>query len=81
MKRAPEWTPAEFDLLLQNPSLSDSALTKLLPKRSESAIQVVRSGVHEFHIKEDSTLLSKMMKTRLAREGMNLLCPICGEKI
>jgi len=81
MKQAPEWTPSEFDLLLQNSSLSDNALTKLLPKRSESAIQIVRSGIHEFHSKGDSTLLSKMMKTRLARGGMNLICSICGEKI
>ncbi len=81
MKKAPDWTNAEFDVLLQNSTLSDEALSTRLPRRTLDAIQVVRSGIHEFHQKGESALLSKMMKERLAMRGENLVCSICGEEI
>jgi hypothetical protein len=81
MNRAPDWTKEEFELLLQNSALSDESLTARLPRRTVGAIQAVRSGIHEFHQKGETSLLSKMMKKYLRTSGMVLACPICGEKI
>jgi hypothetical protein len=81
MNRAPDWTKEEFGILLQNNSLASEGFTALLPRRSSDAIQVVRSGMHEFHQKGDSTLLSKMMKETLTHAGIVLSCPICGGRI
>jgi hypothetical protein len=80
-KFASEWTQKEFDILLQNPTLSDFELGRLLSGRSKDAIQIVRSGIHEFHKKGDSTLLSIMMKKRLTQVGSTCICPICREPI
>jgi hypothetical protein len=80
-KFALEWTVKEFDILLQNPTLSDFELGRLLSGRSKDAIQIVRSGIHEYHKKGDSTLLSIMMKDRLAQVGANRMCPICKEPV
>ena len=81
MKRAPDWTPDEFEILLQNSSLSPKDLSPRLPGRTPDAIEVVRNGVHDFHTKGDSTLLSKMMKQCLSKPGSSLACPICGESL
>jgi hypothetical protein len=80
-KRAPIWTTNEFDLLLQNSSLSDSDLVEIIPSRSEGALQIVRSGIHEFHKKGDSPVLSNMMKKRLKQVGSTRICPVCKEPI
>jgi hypothetical protein len=81
MKRLPDWTKEEFGILLQNNSLLNEGFTTLLPSRTIDAIQIVRSGIHEFHKKGDSTLLSRMMKESLTKSGIVLSCPICGERI
>ena len=81
MKRLPEWTKEEFDILVKNNSLSDESLSTRLPHRTLDAMQIVRSGIHEFHQKGDSTLLSKMMKAHLTKLGSFFECPICGERI
>jgi hypothetical protein len=80
-KRAPVWTLNEFDLLLQNPSLSYFDIVKIIPGRSEDAIQIVRGGIHEIHKNGDSPVLSVMMKKRLAQVGSTRICPICKEPI
>ncbi len=81
MKQASEWTKEEFEILVRNISLSDEKLANQLPRRTLDAIQIVRNGIHEYHKKGDSTLLSKMMKDRITKSGKFLSCPICGERI
>lgn len=81
MKRAPDWTKEEFGILLQNNSLPSEGFFKLLPQRTADAITVVRSGIHEFHKKGESTLLSKMMKETLSKSSIALKCPLCGENL
>jgi hypothetical protein len=81
MTRAPDWKGDEFDTLLRNNSLSAERLSALLPRRSAGAIEAVRSGIHEFHRKDDSSLLSKMMKARLRAPGMAAECPVCRERV
>lgn len=76
MKREADWTKEEFEILLQNNSLPVESLSAQLPSRTIDAIKIVRNGIHEFHLKGDSSLLSKMMKERLT-----LICPVCGERI
>lgn len=81
MKRLPDWTTEEFDVLIKNNSLSAESLSPRLPRRTPDAIMVVRNGIHEFHQKGFSTLLSKMMKDRITTLGIDLTCPICGKNI
>jgi hypothetical protein len=81
MKQVPEWTNEEFELLVRNDSLSDEELSKSIPRRTIGAIQFVRSGIHEFHRKGDSPLLSKMIKNYLTKSVTVLVCPICGVRI
>ena len=81
MKRLPDWTEEEFDILIQNNSLSAESLSTRLPRRTIDAIQIVRNGVHEFHQKDDSYLLSEIMKEYLGGSEEVLSCPICGERI
>ena len=81
MKRLPDWTKKEFEILMENSSLSVESFSAQLPHRTPDAIQIVRNGIHEFHQKGDSSLLSKMMKDIIAKPEIDLVCPICGEKI
>lgn len=67
MKRAPAWTAQEFTTLLQNPTLSDAEIARLLPQRTEGAVGWVRSGIHSYHRGLDTSMLSKMMPARLER--------------
>jgi hypothetical protein len=78
MKRKPEWTTEEFETLLQNPSLTDERLHLKLPNRTPAAIQVVRGGIHAFHLGQNTSMLSKLMITRLRSGASRLICPICG---
>ena len=81
MKQAPEWTKEEFEILVKNNSLSTESISAQLPHRTSDAIQIVRNGIHEFHQKGESSFLSKMMKDTIAKPEIDLVCPICGEKI
>jgi len=81
MKQAPDWTKEEFELLIQNSTISDESLSIRLPRRTLGVIQAVRNGVHEFHQKGESTLLSEMMKDHLTKSEAVFVCPICGERI
>ena len=71
MKRAPDWTKEEFVLLAKSYSLSDEDLSKRLPNRTINAIGFVRSGIHEYHEKGDTTILSKMMKDYLNKTAIS----------
>ena len=81
MKRAPEWTPKEFEILLSSPELSADALQLKLPRRTSDAIQIVRSGIHAFHIGKDTSMLSMMMLRRLEGDTAGLVCPICDKPL
>lgn len=77
MKRAPEWTSDEFEILLKSPALSADDLQLRLPKRTQGAIQIVRSGIHAFHTGKNYSMLSKMMVRRLEGDTSGLVCSIC----
>ena len=77
MKRAPDWTQDEFEVLLHSPTLTDDALCLKLPNRTLSAIQIVRRGIHAFHTGQNISMLSKMMVQRLEKGTTDLICPIC----
>lgn len=81
MKRLPDWTKEEIEILVRNNSLSVESISARLPLRTPAAIQVIRNGIYEFHQKGDLSLLSKMMKDRIAKPEIDLVCPICGENI
>jgi sulfur relay (sulfurtransferase) DsrC/TusE family protein len=81
MKRAPNWTENESEILLQSPTISDANLHLKLPKRTVDAIQVVRQGIHAYHTGKNYSMLSKMMVNRLENEKSNLICPICEEPL
>lgn len=77
---APVWTNREFDIVLQNPTLSDGEVAGLLPQRTEGAVGWVRKGIHNYHRELDTSMLSKMMLRRL-EDGPSVVCPRCGETV
>ena len=77
MKRAPEWTPEEFEILLQSPTLPVENLKLKLPRRTTSAIQIVRNGIHAYHTGMDTSMLSFMMVNRLKLNTIGLICSVC----
>lgn len=81
LKRAPEWTSEEFEILLQSPALPADKLRLRLPNRTPDAIQIVRRGIHAFHTGKNASMLSKMMIHRLEGDTTNLVCPICEEPL
>lgn len=81
MKRAPYWTPDEFEILLRSPDLSADNLHLKLPNRTPDAIQIVRSGIHAFHTGKNTSMLSNMMIRRLEGDTSSLVCPICEEPL
>jgi len=78
MARAENWSKEEFEILLQNPQLTDEQLRSQLPRRSLGAIGVVRAFIHNFHKGGSISGVSKMMISRLEK-GL-WTCPICNEK-
>ena len=77
MAKAPDWTPEEFEILLRSPNEKDDSLYLQLPKRTPSAIQIVRGGVHAFHTGGKFSLLSLMMVRRLEKDTTGLICAVC----
>ena len=73
-----EWSPEEFEILLQNPQLSDEELSSQLPCRSPGAIGVVRAFIHNFHMGGNVSGLSRMMIRHLEQGSWN--CPLCPYK-
>ena len=80
MTRPTAWTAQEFDTLLQNPTLSDAGIARILPQRTDGAVSWVRAGIHSYHTGGDTSMLSRMMLRRLER-GPSLICPRCGVTI
>jgi hypothetical protein len=80
MYQAPDWTEAEFKVLITNHALSSAELGKKLPARSIRAIDFVRTGIQNFHQGKSAPELSQMMKTYLTKKKFSLICAKCGEK-
>lgn len=81
MTRAPRWTEEEFEKILEKVNLDPQELTQILPGRSAEAIKVVQNGIHSFHLGRDSSMLSEMMKNRLAESIRPVKCPVCGDDV
>ena len=77
MRRAPDWTPDEFEVLLGNPGVPAAQLALQLPQRTADAIDVVRQGIHAHHT-GGRLQLSRMMKQRLTLPRSPLTCSECG---
>lgn len=78
MAQAPQWTLHEFETLLTGGSMDISELAELLPGRSVGAIEVVQQGIHAYHLGQDISMLSEMMRDRLADSTRPSRCRICG---
>lgn len=81
MMRSPDWTKQEFEILLSNNLLKSDEFVAILPNRSKGAIDVVRQGLHEFHQKGESSLLSNFMKQHIVDSTHAIICPICSAKV
>ena len=76
-RRAPDWNEEEFKTLLDSPDLSDQEVARILGKRSIGAIEVVRAGIHSFHVGGNTSVLSRMMHDYLERRRIPITCPVC----
>lgn len=79
MVRAPDWRIEEFEIVLENSHLSSEELAQLLPQRTRGAVEIIRQGIHSFHLGRNVSMLSKMMLRRLEEKDQSLICPICGK--
>ncbi|GAI45957.1 unnamed protein product, partial [marine sediment metagenome] len=76
--QAPDWTESEFEVLVNSYGLPDEELAHRLPQRSMGAIEVVKEGIHAFHLGNDISMLSQMMRSYLDRRHGSVVCPKCG---
>jgi len=81
MKRAPNWSKEELEILLKENDLSAEQLSRKLLRRTPGAIGVVRAGIHYFHTTGKTSLLSKMMVKCLDKESPPAVCPVCRERL
>jgi hypothetical protein len=84
MHRAQAWSLAEFEIVLQNATLSSQKLEQLLSelngdsRRSYEAIEVVRQGIHSYHRSGNISMLSKLMVQRLEEtDRQPVTCAVC----
>jgi hypothetical protein len=77
MKRARDWTGEEFETLLRSPALSAEVLAVKIPGRTLGAIEVVRCGIHEYHV-GGTLALSRMMQKRLDERSCPVICSLCN---
>jgi hypothetical protein len=80
MTRAPDWSEAEFSLLLTHPELHAAEIAEVLPGRSADAVEIVRQGIHQFHLDRNCSMLSQTMRNALYGVADEVVCPICGKK-
>ena len=81
MARAPNWSPDEFETLLQHHELSDEEVAQMLPRRTVDAVTVVRNGIHAYHSGMNISMLSQMMQQWLADPNRRVHCPRCQIEI
>jgi hypothetical protein len=60
--------------------LSRQGLADNLPGRSQGAINVVREGVHSYHVGGNVSMFSQMMLNYLNHKRSTLECLKCGTK-
>jgi hypothetical protein len=72
------WSIEEFEILLDNPHLTNEELSIQLPRRSAGAINAVRSFIHSFHEGGNDSGLSEMMRGRLEERQGTITCPKCN---
>ena len=76
---SPVWMADEFQILLEAPDLAPEALAQRLPGRPPCSIAWVRYAIHEFHSRNDATLLSEGMRRELERRRGQLTCAECKQ--
>ena len=84
MTTQPQWTADEFAMLMASAELTAGELSGThLPQRSPGAIEVVRHGVHLYHLDHDThNILSRSMiaflgsRPRLA----STMCAVCLQR-
>lgn len=81
MGRAPRWTLHESETLLTSDGAYISELAGSLPGRPTDAIEVVKRSIHAYHLGQDSSMLSQMIRDRLADSTRPVDCPICGSVV
>lgn len=80
MAQEPNWPQSEFEILMNNPELSDEELHKKLPRRSLGAIRIVRVGIHRFHTGKSYDMLSRMMINKLKKKQHAIMCHECSKE-
>jgi len=78
--RAPNWTSAEFETLLEGHYLSIEELVTHLPRRSIGAVGAVRAFLHAFHMGQYSSGLSNIMLEIVGERRGQLICAECGRR-
>ena len=81
MARAPDWTEAEFIALLSRPNATQVELRDLLLGRSDDAIALVRTAIHDSHTRGRSALLSQLMIRTLEDPVSEWRCPVCQQPV
>jgi len=84
MVRAPDWTESEFEIVINNPALSDEELSRILKTRTFGAIGVVREGIHVWHLEKRNPggILSKRMVRILEdKKRGRAQCHKCGGEV
>ena len=81
MAQEPKWEKWEFEIVMNNPELSDEDLTQRLP-RSPGAIASVRVGIHIVHTTGENQggFLSQMMLDNLKEKEHLITCHKCGKE-
>ena len=77
LTHARDWTEREFAELLTHRNASAEQHHELLPQRTVDAIGKVRSGIHEFHGRGSSMLLSQVMAGKLDKPNLLWTGPAC----
>jgi len=81
MTRQPEWSMEEFAVLMASAELpADELAATALPSRSVGAIEVVRQGVHLYHMEQPTHgILSRAVMGFLERrpELSRTMCHVC----
>ena len=73
------WTPEEFERLLNTSSWSPRTLARRLPGRALAEIARLRAAIHAYHALEDPTGLEPWMLARLAGRRESVLCTVCDQ--
>ncbi len=80
--RAPNWTEAEFVVLLQHPNESDQQIAQRLGEhRNANGVSWVWAGVCSWHKGGDISMLSSVQRAYLERQGRSRHTCRCGVQV